>query len=59
MEGRGTYPIHLPNGEIKTIDNVLFVLGLKKNLLLVSQIAKHQFKVEFNSDKCQIKDKSY
>ena len=39
------------------IDNALFVEGLKKNLLSISQLCDSGYDVSFNKDKCIIQNK--
>ncbi|KAJ7552382.1 hypothetical protein O6H91_06G053200 [Diphasiastrum complanatum] len=58
IKGRGIVRVHLPSRNRGKIKNVLYVPGLKKNLLSVSAITKQNMKVEFDDQKCLIKDKN-
>ena len=49
----------MPDGEKTFIGDVLFVPGLEKNLISVSQITKKQMQVQFQNEKCIISDKSH
>ena len=46
-----------PNYELK--NQHFYPLGLKTKLTLVNQIIKQQFNLEFDEDKCFIKDKRH
>ena len=46
----------LPTGEVKQIHNVMYVPGIKKNLIYVSTIADEDLKVEFVKSQCVVKD---
>jgi hypothetical protein len=39
--------VNLPNGQMKQIQNVLYVPGIKKNLIFVSTIIDQNLNVEF------------
>ena len=56
IEGVGTISMKGNDGKNLEITNVNFVPRLDKNLLSVSQIYQHGYKVEFYSDKCLIKN---
>jgi hypothetical protein len=43
---------NLPNGNSKCIGDVLYIPKLAKYMLLVSQLIKQGFKVEFEATKC-------
>ncbi|KAJ7538885.1 hypothetical protein O6H91_11G067400 [Diphasiastrum complanatum] len=58
IKGRGTVRVHLPSGDIGEIKNVLYVPSLKKNLLSVSAITKQNMKVDYDDQKCLIKNKN-
>jgi len=38
IKGYGDIPVKLPSGDIRHLKNVLYVLGIKKNLVCVSMI---------------------
>ena len=40
-----------------SIDNILFVEGLKGNLLSISQLCNNGYDVSFNKDECIVKKK--
>ena len=44
-------------GSLPSIDNVLFVKGLKHNLLSISQLCDSGYDVSFNRNKCLVKNK--
>ena len=46
----------LPNGSVRHIRNVVYVLGIKKNLISVSTITDQNLKVEFFKNYCIVKD---
>ena len=48
--------MNLPNGQMKQIHNVLYVPGIKKNLISVSTITNQNLNVEFMQSKCFVKD---
>eukprot|EP00253_Pinus_taeda_P029456 PITA_29456 len=52
----GNIPVVLPNGNIRHIHNVMYVLGIKKNLIFVSTIIDQNLKVELYKSYCVIKD---
>ena len=56
IEGIGTISMKGNDSKNLEIANVNFVPKLAKNLLLVSQITQHGYKVDFYSDKCVIKN---
>ena len=39
VKGCGDISVRLPNGHVKKLSNVMYVLGIKKNLILVSTIS--------------------
>jgi hypothetical protein len=48
--------VNLPNGQMKQIHNVLYVSGIKKNLISISTIIDQNLNVEFMHSKCFVKD---
>jgi hypothetical protein len=48
--------VTLPTGEVKQIHNVMYVTGIKNNLIFVSTIADRDLKVEFVNSQCVVKD---
>jgi hypothetical protein len=44
-----TIIFNLPNGISKCIEDVSYVPNLTKNLLLISQLTKQSFKIEFKA----------
>lgn len=55
--GRGNITLIIDIGEYRHLYDVLYVLALKKNILLVGQMMDRDYKVIFDNDKCTIKDK--
>jgi hypothetical protein len=55
---KGYIDIHvtLSNGTICHIQNVVYVLGIKENLISMSTIIDHNLKVEFFKNYCVVKD---
>ena len=49
----------MPDGEKTFIGDVLYVPGLEKNMISVSQITKKQMQVQFQNDKCTVIDKDH
>jgi hypothetical protein len=56
IKGYGDVYVTLPNGFVKHIQNVMYVSGIKKNLILVSTITDRDLKVEFLKSHCVVKD---
>jgi transposase InsO family protein len=56
VQGYGIVKVKLSNGELKQIYNVMYVPGIKKNLISVSTITDYDLKVEFGKYQCLIKD---
>jgi hypothetical protein len=56
IKGYGDIPVTLPNGTIRHIRNVVYVPGIKKNLISVSTITDQNLKVEFFKNYCIVKD---
>ncbi|KAH7431637.1 hypothetical protein KP509_08G058000 [Ceratopteris richardii] len=54
--GKGDIPIRLGTGEKKTLDNVLLVPLLTKNLLSVGTMTEKGLRIEFEGQQCLIKD---
>jgi hypothetical protein len=48
--------VTLPNGTVRHIRNVVYVPGIKKNLISVSTITDQNLKVEFFKNYCIVKD---
>ena len=56
IKGYGDIPMTLPNGTVRHIRNVVYVLGIKKNLISMSTITDQNLKVEFFKNYCIVKD---
>jgi hypothetical protein len=56
IKGYGDLSVTLPTSEVKQIHNVMYVPGIKKNLISVSTIANQDLKVEFVKSQCVVKD---
>jgi hypothetical protein len=56
IKGYGDIPVTLPNGTIRHIHNVVYVPGIKKNLIYVSTITYQNLKVELFKTHCIVKD---
>ena len=56
IKGYGDIPVKLPSGDIKHLKNVLYVPGIKKNLISVSMITDQDMQVQFFKNGCVIKD---
>ena len=56
IKGHGDVLVTLPDGNIRNISDVWYVLGIKKNLISVSKITDQDLKVEFFKSHCIIKD---
>eukprot|EP00253_Pinus_taeda_P022914 PITA_22914 len=56
IKGHGVISVKLPNGKISHLSNVLYVPGIKKNLIYVSMMADQDMHVEFFKTHCVIKD---
>ena len=52
----GSIPVVLPDGNIRHIHNVMYLPGIKKNLISVSTMTDQNLKVEFYKSYCVIKD---
>ena len=48
--------MNLPNGKLRQIHNVMYVPGIKKNLIYVSTITDNNLTVEFGKLMCVVKD---
>ena len=59
VKGRGDIQIKLENGKKFMFSNVLYILGLNKNLLSINMITKQnpQLEVVFRGEKCFVKYK--
>ena len=58
VKGVGSVVIQLPNGEIKTIGNILYVPGLTKKLFSVGSITDRGLTVHFLPHACHVVDKN-
>eukprot|EP00253_Pinus_taeda_P010577 PITA_10577 len=56
IKGCGDIPMKLPGGDIKHLKNVLYVPGIKKNLIYVSMITDQDMHVKFFKNGCVIQD---
>jgi len=56
IKSREYITITLPNGTVRHIHNVVYVLGIKKNLISVSTITDQYLKVELFKTHCIVKD---
>jgi transposase InsO family protein len=56
VHGTGRTNLTLPSGNVTTIQDILYVPGIKKNLLSVGAIADSGAVLIFSSDKCHILD---
>lgn len=56
IKGYGDISVMMPNGQEKQIQNVVYVPGLKKNLISVSTIIDQHLKIEFVKSHCLVKD---
>eukprot|EP00253_Pinus_taeda_P021576 PITA_21576 len=56
IKGHGVISVKLPNGKISHLSNVLYVPGIKKNLISVSMMTDQDMHVEFFKTHCVIKD---
>ena len=52
VKGKGT--IHAPN--IPNLEKVLYVEGLKTNLISISQLCENEFNVQFSQNFCKVFD---
>ncbi|MCO5554729.1 hypothetical protein L7F22_008263 [Adiantum nelumboides] len=57
IRGIGKILITISNGSDLCLPNVLYVLGIKKNLLSVSSLAKSGLRVVFEDDRCVVRDR--
>ena len=56
IQGYGKICVNLPNGQNREIHDVLYVPGIKKNLIFVSVITDKNMKVELMQYHCLVKD---
>jgi hypothetical protein len=56
VAGKGNVFVKFPNGEIKRIDNVLCILGIKQNLFSIGCICNQRYTIEFIKSICIIRD---
>ena len=54
--GYGVISVNLTDGQFKQIHNVMYVLGIKNNLIFVFAITNTDMKVEFDKYKFHVKD---
>ena len=54
MKGTGTMTLHLSQGQVLRLQDVLYVLDLKKNLVSISAMEDKGFKVAFIDGKVRI-----
>ena len=59
IEGVGQIVLNTANGSTFTLYDVLYVPGIKKNLLSVFALAKIGLVVKFVDDRCTVHDLSY
>ena len=52
VQGYGVISANIPDGQLKQIHKVMYVLGIKKKLTSVSTITNNDMKVEFGKYKC-------
>ena len=55
VQGYGVISVNLRDGQLKWIHNVMYVPGIKKNLIYVYAITDNDIKVEFGKYKCHLK----
>jgi hypothetical protein len=56
MRGVGSISFWMPSSDVLELSDVLFVPGLKKNILSVSCMEDHQWRVAFEGQHCTIND---
>ena len=56
IKGYGDILVTLSNGTVHHIRNVVYVLGIKKNLISVSTVTNQNLMVEFFKNYCIVKD---
>ena len=56
VQGYGIIKVKLSNSQLRQIHNVMYVHGIKKNLIYFSTITENDLKVEFGKYQCHIKD---
>ena len=56
VHGYGVISLNLPDGQLKHIHNVMYVPGIKKNLIYVSSVTNNDMKAKFDKYKCHVKD---
>jgi hypothetical protein len=56
IKGYGNLFVTLPTSEMKQIHNIMYVSGIKKNLIFVSTITDQDLKVESVKSRCVVKD---
>eukprot|EP00253_Pinus_taeda_P010156 PITA_10156 len=56
IKGYGVIPVKLTNGKISHLKNVLYIPGIKKNLISVYMMTDQDMQVEFFKTHCVIKD---
>jgi hypothetical protein len=56
VQGYGVISVNLPNGQLRHTHNVMYVPGIKKNLIFVSAITDNNLTMEFGKLRCVVKD---
>ena len=56
IQGYGIICVNLPNGQMKQIHNVIYVPGIRKNLISMSTITDENLIVEFMQSHSYVKD---
>jgi len=56
MKGVGSISLWMPSRDVLELNDVLFVLGLKKNLLSISYMTDFLCRVAFKGHQCTISD---
>jgi hypothetical protein len=56
IQGYGLISVNLPNGQLRQIHDMMYVLGIKKNLIYVSTITDNNLKVKFGKLRCVVND---
>jgi hypothetical protein len=56
--GKGSITVQLPNGQIRSINEVLHVPDLRTNLISVGKVTDSGYDIAFNSNECVIRDLS-
>ena len=59
MKGTGVVTLHLSQGQVLCLQDVLYIPHLKKNLVSISEMEKRGFKVAFVDGKVYIWKKNF